>query len=61
MQKHCFFLEGDPYSKAKTITSGRRRNRGDGAGLKVPSKLKLLGHRKFIDLLQDELMKLKEF
>ena len=58
--KQCFFLKGDPYSKAKIKTSGRRRNRGDGAGLKVPCKLKLVGHRKFIDLLQDELMKLKE-
>ena len=51
-----FFLEGDPYSKT---TSGRRCNLGDGEGLQVPCKLKLVGHWKFIDLLQDELIKLK--
>ena len=45
---------------AKTITSGRRCNLGDGAGLQVPCKLKLVGDRKFIDLLQDEFIKLKE-
>ena len=40
-----FFLRGDPYSKAKTITSGRRCSLGDGEGLQVPCKLKLVGHR----------------
>ena len=45
---------------AKRITSGRRCNLGDGEGLEVPCKLKLVGHRKFIDLLQDEIIKLKE-
>ena len=40
-----FFLRGDPCSKAKTITSGRRCNLGDGEGLQVPCKLKLVGHQ----------------
>ena len=53
-----FFLKGDLYLKAKTITSGRRCSLGDGEGLQVPCKLKLIGKRKFMDLLQDELMKL---
>ena len=35
------FLEGDPYSKT---TSGRRCDLGDGEGLQVPCKLKLVGH-----------------
>ena len=55
-----FFLRGDRYSMAKTITSGRRYNLTDCKGLQVPCKLKLVGHRKFIDLLQDELIKLEE-
>ena len=54
------FLRGDPNSKVKTIKCGRRYNLGDGEGLYVPCKLKLVGHRKFIHLLQDELIKLKE-
>ena len=50
-----FFLKGDPYSKAKTITSGLRCNLNDGEGLQVPCKLKFVGHRgKFTDLLHDE-------
>ena len=55
-----FFLRGDPYSIAKTIRSRRRCNLGDCEGLQVLCKLKLVGHRKFIDLLQYELIKLKE-
>ena len=55
-----FFLRSDSYSMAKRIISGCRCNLGDGAGLEVPCKLKLVGHRKFIDLLQDEIIKLKE-
>ena len=37
-----FFLRGDPYSKAKTITSGRRCNLDDGEGSQI---LKLVGHQ----------------
>ena len=48
-----FFLKDDPYSKTKTITSGCRCNLGDGEGLQVSCRQKLVGHRKFIDLLQD--------
>ena len=55
-----FLMGGGPYQKAKTITSWRRYNLGDGEGLQVPCKLKLLGHRKLIDSLQDELTKLRE-
>ena len=55
-----FFQKGDPYWKEKTITSGRRCDLGDGEGLQVPCKLKLVGHRKCFDLLQDELIKLKK-
>ena len=40
-----FFLGGEPYSRAKAITSGRRCNLGDGEGLRVPCKLKLIGHQ----------------
>ena len=36
-----FFLKGDPYPKS---TSGRRCDLGDGEGLQVPCKLKLVGH-----------------
>ena len=55
-----FFLRDDIHQKAKTITSGRRYNLGDCGGVQVPGKLKLVGHRKFIDSLEDELIKLKE-
>ena len=40
-----FFLRGDPYSKAKTTTSGCRCNLGDGEGLQIPCKLKFVGHQ----------------
>ena len=39
-----FFFKGDPYSKAKTITSGHRCNLHGGEGLQVPCKLKFVGH-----------------
>ena len=55
-----FSLKSDSYLKGKTITFGRRCNLGDAEDLQVPRKLKLVGHRKFIDLFQDELIKLKE-
>ena len=55
-----FFLRSDPYPMAKTITSGRRCNLSDCKGSQVPCKLKLAVHRNFIDLLQDELIKLEE-
>ena len=48
-----FFLKGDSYLEAKTITSGQSCNPGDGGDLQVPCKLKLVGHKKFIDLLLD--------
>ena len=34
-----FFLRRDPYSKAKTITSGSRCNFGDSESLQAPHKL----------------------
>ena len=49
------------YIPLKIIISGRRYKLGDGEGVQIPCKLELVGHRKFIDLLQDELIKLKEF
>ena len=55
-----FFLIGDLYLKTKTITSGLRCNFGDSECLQVPCKLKLVDHRKSINLLQDELIKMKE-
>ena len=48
-----FFLKGDSYLEAKTITSGQSCNPGDGGDLQVPCKLKLVGCKKFIDLLLD--------
>ena len=54
-----YFLTGNLYSKAKTTTYGRRYNLGDGEGLHVPCKLKLVNDQEFIDLLQDDLIKLK--
>ena len=55
-----FFLIRDLYLKAKTITPGPRCNFGDSECLQVPCKLKLLDHRKSTNLLQDELIKMKE-
>ena len=40
-----FFWKGDPYSKGKTINSGYRCNLGDGEGLQIPCKPKLLVHQ----------------
>ena len=40
-----YFLKSDPYSKARTITLGPRCNLGDGEGLQVPCKLKLVGQK----------------
>ena len=53
-----FFLKGNSYSETKTTR--HRFELGDGEGLQVPSKLKLVSQRDFIDLLQDKLIKLKE-
>ena len=53
-------MRGGPYQKTKTVTSWCRYNLGDGEGLQVPCKLKLVGHRTLIDSLQDELTKLRE-
>ena len=53
-----FFLKGNSYSEAKTIR--HRFELGVGKGLQVLSKLKLVGQRDFIDLLQDKFIKLKE-
>ena len=39
------FVRGDPYSKAKTITSGCRCNLDDGKGMQIPYKPKLVGHQ----------------
>lgn len=55
-----YFLKSDPYSKARTITLGPRCNLGDGEGLQVPCKLKLVGQKKYIEVLRQELSKLKE-
>ena len=49
-----FFRKGDPYSKEKALTSGRRWNLDDGESLQVPCKLKFVGHWKFTD---DELIR----
>ena len=43
-----FFLRGDPYLKAKTTTSGRRCNLGDGESLQIPCKLNLIGHQSLL-------------
>ena len=56
-----FFLRGDPYSKAKTITSERRCNLGDGEGLQVPSKLKLVGHQSLSTYCNMNLSNWKKF
>ena len=43
-----FFLRGDPYLKAKTTTSGRRCNLGDGKSLQIPCKLNPIGHQSLL-------------
>ena len=55
-----FFLRGDPYSKAKTIRSGRRCNLRWWWRFADSLQTKARWSSKFIDLFQDELIKLKE-
>ena len=56
-----FFLGGDPYSKAKAITSGCRCNLGDGEGLQIPCKLKLVGHQSLSTYCKMNLSDWKKF
>ena len=56
-----FFLRGDRYSKAKTITSRRRCNLGDGEGLQIPCKLKLVGHQSLSTYCKMNLSDWKKF
>ena len=56
-----FFLRGDPYSKAKAITSGCRCNLGDGEGLQIPCKLKLVGHQSLSTYCKMNLSDWKKF
>ena len=53
-----FFLRGDPYSKAKTITSGRRCNLDDGEGSRI---LKLVGHQSLSTYCKINLSEWKKF
>ena len=55
------FLRGDPYSKAKTITSGCRCNLDDGEGIQIPCKLKLIGHQSLWTYCKMNLSEWKKF
>ena len=56
-----FFLRGDPYSKTKTITSGRRCNLDDGESSQIPCKLKLVGHQSLSTYCKMNLSEWKKF
>ena len=56
-----FFLRGDPYSKTKTTTSGRRCNLDDGESSQIPCKLKLVGHQSLSTYCKMNLSEWKKF
>ena len=55
-----YFLRSDAYSSAWAKVTGKRCNLGDGEGMQVPCKLRLSGQPKFVSLLREELIKMKE-
>ena len=55
-----FMLRSDPLSKGTVTVKGPRCNLGDGEGLQVPVKLILYGQERYLEVLKQELLKLKE-
>ena len=56
-----YFLRGDPFSKCTAKFVGPRCNLGDGEGLQVPCELHIVGQKKYVDVLKDELSKFRYF
>ena len=55
-----FFLRSDPYSSCIATISGKRCNLKDGEGLQVPCKLDMTGQQQYVNILKQELHKIKE-
>ncbi len=50
-----YFLRADAYSSSTVIIKGKAVNLGDGEGMQVPCKLKFIGQKKYVEILQKEL------
>ena len=55
-----YFLHSDPYSQCTATVKGKRCNLGDGEGLQVPCSLNVVGQTKYVKILRQELIKIKE-
>ena len=55
-----YFLRSDPYSSCIATISGKRCNLKDGEGLQVPCKLDMTGQQQYVNILKQELHKIKE-
>ena len=55
-----YFLRGESYSQCSAKIVGSRCNLGDGEGLQMPCELHILGQKRFVERLKEELSKLKE-
>ena len=55
-----YFLRSDPYSSCIATISEKRCNLKDGEGLQVPCKLDMTGQHQYVNILKQELHKIKE-
>ena len=53
------FLRGDPFSKCRAKVVGPCCNLGDGEVLQLSCELHIVGQQKCVDVLKDELPKLR--
>ena len=55
-----YFLRSDPYASCIVTISRKRCNLKDGEGLQVPCKLDMTGQQQYVNILKQELHKIKE-
>ena len=51
-----YFLRADKKNDCTVVVTGKAINHGDGEGMQVPCTLNFKGHRKWIDILKEELI-----
>ena len=55
-----YFLCSDYYSSCVAKVSGKRYNLKDGEGLQVPCSLRLIGKKRYLGIVKQELQKISE-
>ena len=56
----CYFLKADKYRIYEVEITGKPVSLGDGEGMQVPCKLKLIGRSKFVNILKNSLRTKKQ-